>query len=91
MKTNAETSLEVLKPILESFKELNDFSIEGIHNAMFALIEKLGVKNGYLLWPLRVALSGKQFTPGGGIEIAAILGKDDSIKRIEKAIELLSK
>ncbi len=91
MKTNAETSLDVLKCILEVFKELNDFSVEGIHGAMFELIEKLGVKNGYLLWPLRVALSGKQFTPGGGIEIAAILGKDDSIKRIEKAIELLSK
>ncbi len=91
MKTNAETSLEVLKPILEALKELDDFSIEGIHSKMFALIEKLGVKNGYLLWPLRVALSGKQFTPGGGIEIAAILGKDDSVKRIEKAIELLSK
>lgn len=91
MKTNAETSLEVLKEILEVFKTLDDFTIEGIHTAMFALIEKLGVKNGYLLWPLRVALSGKQFTPGGGIEIAAILGKDDSIKRIEKAIELLSK
>lgn len=90
MKTNRETALEVLKQILPVMKELDDFTFDSIHAAMFALIEKLGVKNGYLLWPLRVALSGKQFTPGGGIEIAAIIGKEDSVSRIEKAIALLS-
>ena len=90
MKTNRETALEVLKQILPVIKELDDFTFDSIHAAMFALIEKLGVKNGYLLWPLRVALSGKQFTPGGGIEIAAIIGKEDSVSRIEKAIALLS-
>ncbi|HAB01324.1 MAG TPA: glutamate--tRNA ligase [Ruminococcaceae bacterium] len=90
MKTNRETALEVLKEILPVMKELDDFTFDSIHAAMFALIEKLGVKNGYLLWPLRVALSGKQFTPGGGIEIAAIIGKEDSVSRIEKAIALLS-
>ncbi len=90
MKTNRETALEVLKQILPVMKQLDDFTFDSIHAAMFALIEKLGVKNGYLLWPLRVALSGKQFTPGGGIEIAAIIGKEDSVSRIEKAIALLS-
>lgn len=91
MKTDKQSSLEMLKVILEALKGLDDFTVEKIHACLFALIEKLGVKNGYLLWPLRVALSGKQFTPGGGIEIAAILGKQDSLERIEKAIELLSK
>ena len=53
------------------------------------LVEKLGVKNGQLLYPLRVALSGKAFTPGGGIELAEILGRDESLKRIDIAINKL--
>ena len=58
---------------------------------MFQLIADMGVKNGWMLWPLRVAVSGKQFTPGGGIEICAILGKEESLARIRKGIELLQK
>ena len=53
------------------------------------MIEKLSVKNGYILWPLRVALSGKQFTPGGGIELAAILGKEKAVARVKAALAKL--
>ena len=52
-------------------------------------IEKCGAKNGFVLWPIRTALSGKQFTPGGAIELAAILGKNDVVERIELAINKL--
>lgn len=89
MKTNEETSLEILRQILPVMEAMDDFSDEAVHTAMFDLIAKLGVKNGYLLWPLRIALSGKQFTPGGGVEIAAILGKEESLKRLKKGIEKL--
>ena len=89
MKTNEETSLEVLRQILPVMEAMDDFSDEAVHTAMFDLIAKLGVKNGYLLWPLRIALSGKQFTPGGGVAIAAILGKEESLKRLKKGIEKL--
>lgn len=89
MKTNEETSLEILRQILPVIEAMDDFSDEAVHTAMFDLIAKLGVKNGYLLWPLRIALSGKQFTPGGGVEIAAILGKEESLKRLKKGIEKL--
>ena len=89
MKTNEVTSLEVLRQILPVMEAMDDFSDEAVHTAMFDLIAKLGVKNGYLLWPLRIALSGKQFTPGGGVEIAAILGKEESLKRLKKGIEKL--
>ena len=89
MKTNEETSLEVLRQILPVMEAMDDFTDEAVHTAMFDLIAKLGVKNGYLLWPLRIALSGKQFTPGGGVEIAAILGKEESLKRLKKGIEKL--
>ncbi len=52
-------------------------------------MEKLGVKNGVLLWPLRIALLKKQFTPGGGIEFCVLLGKEEAILRVEKGIEKL--
>ncbi|MBQ7782623.1 MAG: glutamate--tRNA ligase, partial [Oscillospiraceae bacterium] len=58
---------------------------------IFAEIEKQGVKNGFMLWPLRVALSGKALTPGGGIELAAILGKNETIFRVKAAINKLEK
>ena len=91
MKTNQETSLEVLQKVLPCLEALEDFSVEGIHNALFELIAQMGCKNGYLLWPVRVAVSGKQFTPGGGIELCAVLGKEESLARIRAAIEKLSK
>ena len=90
MKTNEETSLEALKAILPVLEGIDDWTVENIHTALFDLIAKLGVKNGWLLWPLRTAVSGKQFTPGGGVELCAILGKEDSIARIKKGIEKLS-
>ena len=89
MKTSEENSLSALKEILPVLLELTSWSIESLHNALFDLIAKLNLKNGRVLWPLRVALSGKQFTPGGGIELAALLEKDESIKRIKKGIEKL--
>ena len=91
MKTNAETSKEALTamlPVLEEISEA-DFTKDAIHAALFALIEKMGVKNGYMLWPLRVAVSGKQFTPGGGIELAAVIGKAKTIERVKMAIDRL--
>ena len=90
MKTTPENSLESLKALLPVLEEINDYSTENLHTELMALIEKLGVKNGIVLWPLRVALSGKAFTPGGGIELANILGKDEVIARVKKGIEKLS-
>ena len=90
MKTNSETSLIALKAIRETLAPLADWKLETIHDALFALIEKMGVKNGYILWPLRVAVSGKQFTPGGGVELAEILGKEETLRRLDIGIEKLS-
>lgn len=89
MKTSPETALPALKKILPVLEGLSDFTHDSVHDALFKLIETEGVKNGYMLWPLRVALSGKQLTPGGGVELAVILGKDEAIARIKKGIELL--
>ena len=92
MKTNPENALDALQkvlPVLEAIPA-KDFTHDRIHADLFKLIEEMGVKNGIVLWPIRVAVSGKQFTPGGGIELCAILGKDETIARIKKGIEKLS-
>ena len=92
MKTNPENALDALQkvlPVLEAIPA-EDFTHDRIHADLFKLIEEMGVKNGIVLWPIRVAVSGKQFTPGGGIELCAILGKDETIARIKKGIEKLS-
>ena len=91
MKTNEENSLEVLKEVLPLLEAQEDYS----NDALFALLKKYvdekGVKVGYVMWPIRTAVSGKQSTPGGATEIMEILGKEESVKRIKDGIELLSK
>ena len=90
MKTNPENSLEALKEVLPVLEGIDDWTKENIHDRLIELVQKLELKNGRILWPVRVAVSGKAFTPGGGVELAAILGKEETIKRIKKGIELLA-
>ena len=90
MKTNPENSKEMLCLMLPVLENISDWTMDNIHSEMFRLIEKLQVKNGLMLYPLRVAVSGKQFTPGGGIELAAIIGKEKTIARVKRAIQKLS-
>ena len=90
MKTNPENSKEMLSHLLPVLENLSDWTMDNIHAELFKLIEKLGVKNGLLLYPLRVAVSGKQFTPGGGVELAAVLGKEKTLARIKIALEKLA-
>ena len=90
MKTTPETAKEALAEILPVLEGISDWTVDGIHAAVFARIGELGVKNGWMLWPLRTALSGKPFTPGGGIELCAILGKDETLKRVQDGINRLS-
>jgi len=89
MKTNYENSLLTLEKTLPKFEGISDWNFEAIKDACMGLVEELGVKNGIVLWPIRTALSGKQFTPGGAFEIAEILGKEESIKRINEGIKIL--
>jgi glutamyl-tRNA synthetase len=90
MKTNEETSLEALKAALPVLESLDVWTEEAVHKALFDLIAKLEVKNGWLLWPVRTAVSGKQFTPGGGVELCHLLGKEETLSRIRRGIEKLS-
>ena len=89
MKTNAETSLTVLKELLPVLEAQDDYSNDALYQLLIEQVEKMGVKNGYVLWPVRTAVSGKQMTPAGATEIMELLGKEESIIRIKKGIEKL--
>lgn len=91
MKTNAETSLEVLTEVLPRLEAQEDYSNDALYAMLCEYVAEKGVKNGYVMWPIRTAVSGKQMTPGGATELMEILGKEESIARIKKGIELLSK
>lgn len=89
MKTNAETSLAVLKELLPILEAQEDYSNDALYAALSAYVEEKGYKNGYVMWPVRTAVSGKQMTPGGATELMEVLGKEESLARIRKGIELL--
>lgn len=89
MKTNEDNSLDSLKAAVDVLEKISDWNEESIHNALFSLIEKLGIKNGQMLWPVRTAITGLMASPGGAIEIADILGKDETLRRIKVGIEKL--
>ncbi|EYE89109.1 glutamyl-tRNA synthetase [Fervidicella metallireducens AeB] len=89
MKTNYENSLESLEKALPVLEGLTSWTHDSLHDTLSALIEEMGIKNGLMLWPLRTALSGKAFTPGGAYEIAEILGKEESLRRIKIGIDKL--
>ncbi|GFI01333.1 MAG: glutamate--tRNA ligase [Lachnospiraceae bacterium] len=89
MKTNRESSLEVLRDVLPLLEEQEDYSNDALYQLLISYVEGKGCKNGYVLWPVRTAVSGKQMTPAGATEIMELLGKEESIARIKKGIELL--
>ena len=89
MKTSTESSLEVLKEVLPILKEQDDYSNDALYQTLVDFVAKKECKNGYVMWPIRTAVSGKQMTPAGATEIMEVIGKEESIKRIEKGIALL--
>lgn len=88
-KTNLENSLVSLKIAKEKLENLKNWDYESIHELLLKLAEEQNVKNGTLMWPIRIAISGKKMTPGGAIEILDILGKEEALKRIEAGIKKL--
>ena len=89
MKTNAETSLKVLEDVLPLLEAQEDYSNDALYELLSKYVSDTGVKTGFVMWPIRTAVSGKQMTPAGATEIMEVLGKEESLKRIRKGIELL--
>ena len=90
MKTNSENSLEVLKDVLPILEAQEDFTNDALYAALSAYVSEKGYKTGFVMWPIRTAVSGKQMTPAGATEIMEVLGKEESLARIRKGIEMLS-
>ncbi len=90
MKTNPETSLAVLQEILPVLEAQEDYGNDALYETITEFVKEKGYKNGYVLWPIRTAVSGKQMTPGGATEIMEILGRNESLSRIRKGIEKLT-
>ncbi|MEI6602109.1 MAG: glutamate--tRNA ligase [Clostridia bacterium] len=90
MKTTLEISLENLKLALPAIQAIQQWDEETIHDTLIGLAERLEIKNGQMLWPIRTAISGKDVTPGGAIELIEILGKAETITRIEVGIKRLT-
>lgn len=90
MKCTEETSLNVLKEVQPLLLAQEDYSNDALFEMLSAYAKEHGYKIGYVMWPIRTALSGKQMTPAGATEILEVLGKEESLARIEKAIEKLS-
>ena len=89
MKTDSASSLMVLKEVLPLLEAQDDFSNDALYEMLVAYVTEKGYKNGYVMWPIRTAVSGKQMTPAGATEIMEVLGKEESLNRIRKGITLL--
>ena len=89
MKTNEETSLTLLQEVLPLLEAQEDYSNDALFEMLSAFGKEKGYKTGYIMWPIRTALSGKQMTPAGATEILEILGKEESLKRLNAAVEKL--
>ncbi len=92
MKSSVDTSREYLPQAWGVLGEIEpkDWNEEVIHEKLLGLANSLSVKNGQVLWPVRVALSGKPVSPGGAIELATLLGKEETLARIDFGMEKLS-
>ncbi|MFI3176976.1 MAG: glutamate--tRNA ligase [Eubacteriales bacterium] len=89
MKTTKETSLEVLREVLPLLEDTGDYSNDSLYELLLDYVAQHGYKNGYVMWPIRTAVSGKQMTPAGATELMELLGKEESICRIKQGIAYL--
>ncbi len=88
-KTNPEIARDVLCAVLPALSALPDWTEDAIHSLLIGMAAERGLKNGTLLWPVRIALAGKQVTPGGAIEIAVLLGREEALRRLALGLSKL--
>ena len=89
-KTNLENAPAMLKAVYDELEALPVWDRESIHDALISLAERLGVKNGTVMWPARISVAGKTVTPGGAIEILDILGREESLRRMAIGLEIVN-
>ena len=89
-KTTSEKSLSVLQELLPALEAQDDYSNDALYEVLKSYADEKGYKPGFVIWPVRIAVSGKQNTPAGATEIMEVIGKEETISRVKKAIEMLS-
>ena len=89
-KTNLENSPAMIRAALEVLEALPAWELDSIHDSLMELAQRLEVKNGTLLWPVRIAAAGTMVTPGGAMEILAVLGREESLRRLRLGLEKLA-
>ena len=89
MKTDSAISLQALMLARPALAGLTDFAEEPLKECLMGLTEPNGLKTGQMMWPVRIAISGLANTPGGATEIAYLLGKDETLRRIDVGIAKL--
>lgn len=89
-KTDLVNSAEMLRAALPVLEALPEWTLDSVHNSMMELAQKLGVKNGTLLWPVRIAAAGQTVTPGGAFEILCLLGREESLRRLKLGLAKLN-
>ena len=90
MKTDLSVAKAVLPRAREALSQLENFSHDGIHDALMNLVAELGMKNGQVLWCVRIAVSGKEVTPGGVMELCDLLGKERTLARLDHSIRYIA-
>ena len=91
MKTNPEIALQALKAVRPMVETIDPWTEQQLHDKVMEFIPTTGLKNGQMLWPLRIAISGRESTPGGAFEIAYLLGREETLKRLDDSIARLEK
>jgi glutamyl-tRNA synthetase len=91
MKTDAEAAKPVLRAALALLEQQTDYSLDALKEALTSLVEQLELKNGQVLWPLRIAITGTEVTPGGAVEAACLLGKQETLRRLRHSLSVLEK
>ncbi|MDR1620453.1 MAG: glutamate--tRNA ligase [Clostridiales bacterium] len=89
-KTDITTSHTVLEAVLPALESLPKFDRQTLQDCLLGYAEKMGMKNGAVLWPVRIAVSGRMVTPGGAIEILALLGREESLRRLRLGLAKLT-
>ena len=90
MKTTLEGSRDTLMRLFPLLEEMTDWNKDDLHDLLIKTAKDWGIKNGQLMWPTRIAISGLGVTPGGAVEILYLLGKDETLLRLGHSISLLS-
>ena len=88
-KTNPDVCRDMLTAAIPMLEQLPQWTTESIHDGLITLAEQLGVKNATLMWPVRIAAAGKLVTPGGAVEICQILGREETLRRLQAGLAKL--